>query len=299
MYSGQLVAQSEFSVVTTLAWSPGSGKSCRRRPAAIRSDTGAQHRLARPAGEPDPVAVGNAADLRIVRMDLQQILLVPHDVVGAAGLGADVVLGQHPAGGQDQREAAGGALAGRHVLGEAELALAAHELMHVHGRRALGRGIVARPLDAAQAIDASRNVMPAKVGVSARDLVHDLGGMTVAHRIAERLRQQHGDLPVLVARLGGMTLRTREMRRSAFVKVPSFSRNEEPGRNTWANFAVSLMNRSWMMTHSSDSMARGDVMRVGVGLDEVLPLHVHGAEGAIQRRLEHVGDPQARLRPAA
>ena len=47
-----------------------------------------------------------------------------------------------------------------------------------------------------------------------------------------------------------MTLRTREMRRSALVKVPSFSRNDEPGRNTCANFAVSLRNRSCTTTHS-------------------------------------------------
>ena len=47
-----------------------------------------------------------------------------------------------------------------------------------------------------------------------------------------------------------MTLRTREMRRSALVKVPSFSRNEAPGRKTWAYLAVSLRNRSWMTMHS-------------------------------------------------
>ena len=40
------------------------------------------------------------------------------------------------------------------------------------------------------------------------------------------------------------------MRRSALVKVPSFSRNEEPGRKTWAYLAVSFRNRSWMTTHS-------------------------------------------------
>ena len=50
-------------------------------------------------------------------------------------------------------------------------------------------------------------------------------------------------------------MRTREIRRSAFVNVPSFSRNDEPGRNTWANFAVSLMNRSCTTRHSSDSSA--------------------------------------------
>ncbi|MNV91487.1 hypothetical protein D3C71_1859830 [compost metagenome] len=45
-------------------------------------------------------------------------------------------------------------------------------------------------------------------------------------------------------------MRTREMRRSALVKVPSFSRNDEPGRNTCAYFAVSFRNRSCTTMHS-------------------------------------------------
>ena len=49
---------------------------------------------------------------------------------------------------------------------------------------------------------------------------------------------------------GGTTLRTIPSRRSAFVNVPSFSRNEEPGKNTWAKLAVSFRKRSWMTTHS-------------------------------------------------
>ena len=47
-----------------------------------------------------------------------------------------------------------------------------------------------------------------------------------------------------------MTLRTREMRRSALVKVPSFSRKDEPGRKTWAYLAVSFRNRSCTTMHS-------------------------------------------------
>jgi hypothetical protein len=54
---------------------------------------------------------------------------------------------------------------------------------------------------------------------------------------------------------GGITLRTRLMRRSALVNVPSFSRNDEPGKNTWAYFAVSLRKRSCTTRHSSDSSA--------------------------------------------
>ena len=34
--------------------------------------------------------------------------------------------------------------------------------------------------------------------------------------------------------IGGIALRTRPMRRSALVNVPSFSRNDAPGRNTCA-----------------------------------------------------------------
>jgi hypothetical protein len=47
-----------------------------------------------------------------------------------------------------------------------------------------------------------------------------------------------------------MTLRTREMRRSAFVNVPSFSRKDEPGRKTCAKRAVSTRKMSWTTTHS-------------------------------------------------
>ena len=56
----------------------------------------------------------------------------------------------------------------------------------------------------------------------------------------------HSAMPVF----GGMTGRTRLIRRSALVNVPSFSRNDVPGKNTCANLAVSVRNRSWTMTHS-------------------------------------------------
>ena len=53
-----------------------------------------------------------------------------------------------------------------------------------------------------------------------------------------------------------ITGRTRLMRRSALVKVPSFSRKLVPGKNTWANCAVSLRNRSCTITKSiADSAA--------------------------------------------
>ncbi len=53
-----------------------------------------------------------------------------------------------------------------------------------------------------------------------------------------------------------MILRTREMRRSALVKVPSFSRNDAPGRKTWAYLAVSFRKMSCTTMHSiADSAA--------------------------------------------
>ena len=77
-------------------------------------------------------------------------------------------------------------LVGRHVLGDDELALAAHEAADVHDRRAFRRLVVARPLHAAQLVE----LLVADAGEGRRqrgDLVHDLGRMRVVHRIAQRL----------------------------------------------------------------------------------------------------------------
>ena len=52
-----------------------------------------------------------------------------------------------------------------------------------------------------------------------------------------------------------MTGLTRLMRRSALVKVPSFSRNDVPGKKTCANFAVSFKKRSCTMHSSSEASA--------------------------------------------
>ena len=60
---------------------------------------------------------------------------------------------EDPAGGEQQREPAGAALLGRHVRRLHEAALAAHEAVDVHDRRAVGRGVVARPLHAADLVE--------------------------------------------------------------------------------------------------------------------------------------------------
>jgi hypothetical protein len=55
-------------------------------------------------------------------------------------------LGQDAPGGQQQRKSRRGALVRRHISGDVELALAAHESPHVHGRGAVRRALVAGPL---------------------------------------------------------------------------------------------------------------------------------------------------------
>src|SRR5882672_11807915 len=39
----------------------------------------------------------------------------------------------------------------------------------------------------------------------------------------------------------------------------------------------------------------GDVQRIGIGLRKILALYVHALEAAIERRLEHVWNAQARI----
>ena len=140
------------------------------------------------------------------------------------------------------------------------------------------------------------NETPAKVGVVARDLVHDLArsarsasGSPCA--VASSQTTSHSCLPFL----GAMTGRTRLMRRSALVKVPSFSRNDVPGKNTCANLAVSFKNRSCTM-HSSSAAERGlDVVGVRVGLGDVLALDEQALEGPLDGAVEHVRDAQPGL----
>src|SRR6202043_463725 len=127
-----------------------------------------------------------------------ECLLVPGRVLRTASLRAHVVLTQDAARRQDEREAAVGALARRHVLRREELTLATYELVNVHRRRAFGSGVIAGPLDATEAIELLvANTRERRR--ETRDLVHDLRRMLVVHRITERIRQQHRDLPVLVA----------------------------------------------------------------------------------------------------
>ena len=158
-------------------------------------DVGAQHGVTRAARHPRPVALLDAALFGVVGVDLQHVLGVPDEVGGAPGLRADVVLAEDAAGGQQQREALAGALIGGDIGGEHEAALATHERVDVHDRRAVGRFVVARPLDAAELVEAG--VADAlEGGREAGDLVHDCRRVGVVHRVAQGLRERDRDLPV-------------------------------------------------------------------------------------------------------
>ena len=107
LYSGQLVAQSEFSVVMTLAPLIGKWKVVCTTPGGTRSLI-----LTRKVVPPARLvtrgqrAVLDAAHLGIASMHLEDVLLVPDDVFGAPRLRADVVLAEDAAGGEDEREVA-------------------------------------------------------------------------------------------------------------------------------------------------------------------------------------------------
>ena len=131
-------------------------------------DRRAQHRLAGAAGDADPVAVADAALLGVVRMDLEPVFVVPL-VVGACAASARR---RCTATGCGRWSAAAGSVrvtfsSRRHVLGDDEAALAAHEVVDVHdGRAASGGVVVARPLHAAELVEL-RVAHAGKVGVSA------------------------------------------------------------------------------------------------------------------------------------
>ena len=147
-------------------------------------------------------AILDATHLGVGGMHLEDVLLVPDDVLGAPRLGADVVLAEDAAGGEDEREVAVRPLRRCHELREHEPALAARELLGVHDRGAFRRLVVARPLHAAQLIEPlERDVLEGRRDVG--DLVHDRGSRRVHHRIAHGGGEAADDLPLAHALLLG------------------------------------------------------------------------------------------------
>src|SRR5947209_1169725 len=121
-------------------------------------------------------------------MNFEAILPMPYDIFSAPRLGADIVLREDATRRQNQWIARTRALVRRHVSRGQETVLASHECANMHHRRAVGRGIIARPLEAADAIEL--RIADAREGRrETRDLIHDLRRMLIVHRIPERTRQ--------------------------------------------------------------------------------------------------------------
>src|SRR6185312_15262380 len=109
-------------------------------------DKRAQRRLAGAAGQPHPVAFVDTAIFRVMGVDFQPVLLMPGDIAGATRLRADIVLREDTAGRQQQRETGTDLFIRRDIFGAHEVALAAHDAIDVHHRRAERCLLVAGPL---------------------------------------------------------------------------------------------------------------------------------------------------------
>ena len=191
LYSGQLVAQSEYSVVTTLACVFGmvegrvdharrhalgdrarAAWSRRRGSRACTQSPSRMPRCSASCGWISSTSSSCQTTLAVRRVCAPTLYwLRMRPVVRSSGI------------------ARPGLLVGRDVFGDDELALAAHEAVDVHDRRALRRLARCTATGSSRARRACSKETPAKVGVSRGDLVHDLGRMVVAHRIAHGARR--------------------------------------------------------------------------------------------------------------
>src|SRR3546814_7337381 len=74
-------------------------------------------------------------------MDFEPIFGMPCDIFRPARLRPDIILAKNAPGGQQQREARPRLLVGGNVIGNDEFALATHEGIDVHRRRACRRHV--------------------------------------------------------------------------------------------------------------------------------------------------------------
>ena len=138
----------------------------------------------------------------VMRVDFQHVLGVPAAVLGAPRLRAHIVLRQYAAGGEQQREARPVLLVGRHIFRDDELALAAHESVDVHDRRAIGCSSLHGHCTRAYLIE----LLEGHAGEGRRqagDLVHDLARDACSSIRAHGVGDQLGDFPVAIAVLAG------------------------------------------------------------------------------------------------
>ena len=218
-----------------------------------------------------------------MRVDLEHVLLVPGHILGAPRLGADIVLREDAARGEDQREGAVGALRRRHEFGDHEAALAAHEAADMHERRSLRRLVVARPLDGAQRVELGEG--DAGEGRRhARDLVHDLGGIVVVHGIAHGGGEFADHLPLLLAlhrrlHLAHAVDAALGVGEGAVLLEEGGAGQEDMGEGGGLVQEQVLHDDAF---HGFQRMVH--VLGVGVRLGDVLALHEEALEACLRRR---------------
>ncbi len=156
-------------------------------------------------------------------------------------------------------------------------------------------GLVARPLQAAGLVEAGEGDAGER-GRERGDLVHDLRRVVVAHRHAHRLCQVAHRFPLVlaVARAHG---RADTVDAPLGVGERAVLLQEAGAGQEHMREAGRLVEEQVLHHHELHRRQRGfHVHRVGVALGDVLALDEQALERAGDRRVEHVGDAQARLR---
>ncbi len=165
----------------------------------------------------------------------------------------------------------------------------------MHDRRAFRRLVVAGPLHRTELFQPGIGD-GGKSRRQRRDLVHDLGGVGVAHLKAHRLGKPDGDFPV------GKSITRRHHLADALDAPLGIGEGAvllQEGRSRQEDVGIvgGLVEEEVMHDHAFHRrQRRHHMLGVGVGLQDVFALHVEAHERAFDRSVEHVGNAQARFR---
>src|SRR5471032_1322590 len=258
------------------------------------SDPRTEYGLPRAAADTDPVTFVDATALGVAWVDFQAVFVVPGDVLGTPGLGADVVLAEDAPGGQQQGITIVDLFLGGYVAGEHEAPLATHELIDVHGRRAVRCRGVARPLQAAMAVQFG----VADVGEGRRqagDFIHDFRRMLVMHGVTQGVRQGHRAFPVGLATQGLHDL-AHPGDAPLGVGEGAVFFQERAARQEHMGELGGFVEEN-ILHHDAfhGRQRRGDVLGIRVALGNVFALAIQALKAAAKGGLEHVGNAQARI----
>ncbi len=242
----------------------------------------------------DPIIFLDAPVFSVMRVDLQPILAMPFDVLGTPGLGADIILRQNPAGSQDQREFRRHLFIGSKILGIDELALAAHEFIDVHDRRAFGGRVIAWPLQAAGLFQLGI-ADTVEGGCQRCDFVHDFRRMLVVHRITESCGQGDRDFPVRLPALGRHHLAYTRDTPFGIGESAVLFQERRSGQEHVRIFG-SLVEEQILHHDAFHRRQRGgDVLRVRIRLHDIFAFAIQAHETAIHGGVKHVRNPQTRF----